>query len=157
MFGNNSAASQFAYAVGEDFGSSIRGALDHARDLSRAKAAKEDYEAWMIRAAESGEVLPVHHQRSYVEDELVTHVALKVVALRELGKLDKDHPMTYSNKGSQAIREEIAKIGLKNFNAAKRPLSNDLNSFAPSEEQAMGVFAALKEDGRQLPSACFVI
>lgn len=120
-------------AMGELMNSAGRlaAALREKRD---AESAQREYRAGYAKALASAKqtgVMPEQYQQLIPIDLMTSQVGVKVVALRELGKLNPKHALVVS----PAVRENIATQTLVNYNLADRPEGANLNDFAPSESQ----------------------
>ena len=107
-----------------------RKALDQDEKKFRA-----GYAAALASAKQTG-VMPAEFQRTVPVDEMGRQVGVKVVALRELGKLNASHPLVTSAK----VRENIATQTLINYNRADRPDGVNLSDYAPSDSAAQKIY-----------------
>jgi hypothetical protein len=113
----------------------LAGTIRERRVVSQAQLRAEHefrvgYARALTAAKQSG-VMPEEYQRRVGEDQLGRQVGIKVVALRELGKLDSNHPLVRSAE----LRSKIGTQTLINYNLADRPKEGDFNDFAPTEAQ----------------------
>lgn len=97
---------------------------------------REGYATALANAKQTG-VMPVEYQRTVPVDDIGRQIGVKVVALRELGKLNAGHPLV----ASAQVRANIATQTLINYNRAERPNGVDLNEYAPSDSAAQKIFA----------------
>lgn len=97
---------------------------------------REGYATALANAKQTG-VMPAEYQRTVPVDEMGRQVGIKVVALRELGKLNASHPLV----ASAQVRANIATQTLVNYNNADRPDGVDLNNYAPSDVAAQKIYA----------------
>jgi len=97
---------------------------------------REGYATALANAKQTG-VMPAEYQRTVPVDEMGRQVGIKVVALRELGKLNAGHPLV----ASAQVRANIATQTLINYNKAERPDGVDLNGYAPSDVAAQQIYA----------------
>jgi hypothetical protein len=91
-----------------------------------------------LDAAKQTGRMPAEHQVHVPIDYVAEQSGIKVVALRELGKNEPEHPLVVSEK----CREFIADATLINYNMAERPRDVNLEEFAPDEELAQRIFEA---------------
>jgi len=97
---------------------------------------REGYATALANAKQTG-VMPAEYQRTVPVDDIGRQIGVKVVALRELGKLNAGHPLV----ASAQVRANIATQTLINYNRAERPNGVDLNEYAPSDSAAQKIFA----------------
>lgn len=112
--------------------------LQQNRQLERQlKAQREGYAAALERAKLTGE-MPLEYQRKVGIDELTGHMAVKIVALRELGKMagDRGHPLL-----RQTVRSNIGKQAVINYYRSNPTEETDLDACAPSDQAAQIIFA----------------
>lgn len=117
--------------------------IDDAKKLSQRLSVELDqkYEAAVRRAAETGEALPVEMQDVIPVDEVIPHVIIKTVALRELRRYVPKHPLL-----AQSVRDHIAREALKRYNRAGRPVLGEnapMDALAPSEKSAEQLFSTV--------------
>jgi len=91
---------------------------------------RQGYAVALEEAKKTG-AMPEQYQRKVGEDQLGRQVGIKVVALRELEKLNSNHPLVRSSE----LRSKVGNQALINFNRANRPADGDFNDFAPSDAQ----------------------
>lgn len=96
---------------------------------------RENYATALANAKRTG-VMPEEFQRTVPVDEIGRQVGIKVVALRELGKLNAGHPLV----ASAQVRANIGTQTLINYNRADRPDGVDLNAYAPSDVAAQKIY-----------------
>lgn len=109
-----------------------------AENRAIAQAEKQFREGY-ARALEEGKrtgVMPEKYQRVVAEDHMGKQVGIKVVALRELGKLNPAHPLV----SSATVRANIGTQTLINYNRASRPQDGDYNDFAPDDALAQKIY-----------------
>jgi len=105
------------------------------RELDRAeKAYQEGYARALEDAKRTGQ-MPAEYQRHVMVDEFARHVGIKVVALRELAKLDPKHPLL-----NQTVRNNIATQTVINFCKHERPADAGLGDYAPSDSAAQKIY-----------------
>ncbi|MFC5511122.1 hypothetical protein ACFPOU_08275 [Massilia jejuensis] len=97
---------------------------------------REGYATALANAKQTG-VMPTEYQRTVPVDEMGRQIGVKVVALRELGKLNASHPLV----ASAQVRANIGTQTLVNYNKAERPDGVDLNDYAPSDTAAQKIYA----------------
>ncbi len=73
-------------------------------------------------------------------DVLARHVAIKVVAVRELAKFAPAHPLVL-----QAVREAIGNKAIMKFNGTGRSMDHELNRYAPTEEKSQAIFRTARK------------
>jgi hypothetical protein len=111
----------------------------HMRDQREIAAAekqhREGYAKALEEAKRTGNMLE-QYQRVVAEDHMGKQVGIKVVALRELGKLNPGHPLV----ASATVRQNIGTQTLINYNRANRPKDGDYNDFAPDDALAQRIY-----------------
>ena len=113
-------------------GSSMR----ETRELEKAqKEYRQGYAVALEEAKRTG-VMPEKYQQTVAIDSMGRHIGVKVVALRELGKMNPRHPLV----ASSTVRENIATQTVKNYSKAGRPLDPNYNEFAPDDAQAQRIY-----------------
>jgi len=106
------------------------------RAIAKAeKEYREGYAKALEEAKRSGN-MPAEFQQLVPIDRVGKQVGIKVVALRELGKVNPGHPLV----ASATVRDNIGTQTLINYNRADRPDGVDLNDFAPSDELARRIY-----------------
>lgn len=117
----------------------LAGAIREKRTADRAQLqAEQEFRAGYAKAlavAKQTGVMPDHFQQRVPIDWVSSQVSVKVVALRELQKVQPKHPLLH-----QSVRDAVSKQGLINFNRADRPNDANMNDFAPSDSQAEQIF-----------------
>lgn len=111
----------------------------HMREnRANAKAEKEFREGYARALEEAKRTgnMPVEYQQLVPIDRVGRQVGIKVVALRELGKLSPAHPLV----ASATVRENIGTQTLINYNRSNRPQNVDLNDFAPDDALAQRIY-----------------
>jgi len=111
----------------------------HMRDSRAiAKAEKEhrDGYAKALEEAKRTGNMPEKYQQTVAIDSLGRHIGVKVVALRELGKVDPKHPLV----ASAAVRQNIGTQTVKNYSQAGRPEDPNYNEFAPDDAQTQRIY-----------------
>jgi len=93
------------------------------------------YAAALANAKQTG-VMPEEYQRTVPVDDMSRQIGVKVVALRELSKLNAGHPLVASAK----VRENIGTQTLINYNRSDRPDGVNLNDYAPSDSAAQKIY-----------------
>lgn len=113
-------------------GSSMR----ETRELEKAqKEYRQGYAAALEEAKRTG-VMPEKYQQTVAIDSMGRHIGVKVVALRELGKMNPGHPLV----ASATVRQNIATQTVKNYSKAGRPQDPNYNEFAPDDAQAQRIY-----------------
>lgn len=106
------------------------------REIAQAeKQFREGYKRALEAAKRTG-VMPAEFQQLVPIDRVGKQIGIKVVALRELGKLNPTHPLV----ASATVRENIGTHTLINYNRADRPEGVDLNAYAPGDELAQRIY-----------------
>jgi hypothetical protein len=114
-------------------GSSMR----ETRELEKAqKEYRQGYAVALEEAKRTG-VMPEKYQQTVASDRMGKQIGIKVVALRELGKLNPRHPLV----ASETVRANIGTQTLINYNRANRPKDGDYNDFAPDDALAQKIYA----------------
>lgn len=114
----------------------IGGHMREKRENSKAeKEFREGYARALAVAKRTGD-MPVEYQQLVPIDRVGRQVGIKVVALRELSKVDPTHPLV----ASAAVRENIGTQTLINYNKSERPSGADLNDYAPSDSAAQKIY-----------------
>jgi hypothetical protein len=120
-----------------DNGVAIGAALRERKAIAQdERKFREGYAVALANAKRTG-VMPAEYQRSVPVDEMGRQVGIKVVALRELGKLNASHPLV----ASAQVRDNIATQTLLNYNKVDRPDGVNLNDYAPSDSAAQQIYA----------------
>ncbi|MGX9718401.1 hypothetical protein ACWYXJ_29660 [Janthinobacterium lividum] len=115
---------------------SIGSTLRDRRVIDKAeKDFREGYARALSEAKRTG-IMPDEFQRTVPVDQMGRQVGVKVVALRELGKISPGHPLVVSS----TVRQNIATQTLINYNRADRPDDADLTNFAPSDVAAQKIY-----------------
>lgn len=96
---------------------------------------REGYSRALTEAKRTG-LMPAQFQRTVPADEMGRQVGVKVVALRELSKLNAGHPLVASAK----VRENIGTQTLINYNKSDRPQDVPYGDFAPSDIAAQKIY-----------------
>lgn len=112
-------------------------AIRQNKELEKqVRAQREGYAAALARAKVTGE-MPLEYQQSVGIDQLTSHVAVKVVALRELTKIagDRGHPLL-----KQTVRNNIGRQAVINFYQGNGNAQTDVAQFAPSDQAAQIIF-----------------
>jgi hypothetical protein len=99
------------------------------------KEYREGYAKALDEAKRTGN-MPEQYQQTVAIDNMGRQIGVKVVALRELGKLNPQHPLV----ASTVVRQNIATQTVKNYSQAGRPLDPDYNQFAPDDGQAQRIY-----------------
>lgn len=92
------------------------------------------------RALEKGKMtgtFPSQFQQTYTADAYGAQRILRTVLLRELAKLDPNHPML-----GDECRETVSNVGLILYNRANRPSDPDFADFAPDDTVLKRIYAA---------------
>jgi hypothetical protein len=117
----------------------LAGTIREKRVAERAQQlAEQEFRAGYAKAlvvAKQTGVMPEQFQQRVPIDWVTSQTGLKVVALRELQKVQPKHPLL-----NQVVRDSIAKQTLVNFNRADRPEGANFNDFAPSDTQTQQIF-----------------
>lgn len=111
----------------------------HLRDSREAAKAEREYRDGYAKALDEAKRtgnMPEQYQQSVAIDHMGRQIGVKVVALRELGKLNPQHPLV----ASPAVRQNIATQTVKNYSQAGRQPNPDYNQFAPDDGQAQGIY-----------------
>lgn len=111
----------------------------HMREQREIAAAEKQHREGYAKALEEAKRtgnMPEQYQRVVAEDHMGKQVGIKVVALRELGKLNPRHPLV----ASSAVRTNIGTQTLINYNRANRPKDGDYNDFAPDDALAQRIY-----------------
>lgn len=144
----NTAAADLFTAAGNLAGANL--ARNRERKADAEFRARQDalgveldrkYEEAVRRAAVTGDELPVSMQKKVPIDNQIGHLAIKVVAIRELRKYQPKHPLVCMG----SVRERIAREALKRYNAAGRPDFSEqyeMADLAPSDAVAVSIFAS---------------
>ena len=120
-----------------DSGLALGAALRERKAIAQdERKFREGYATALANAKQTG-VMPVEYQRTVPVDEMGRQIGVKVVALRELGKLDASHPLV----ASAQVRANIGTQTLINYNKADRPDGVDLNNYAPSDVATQKIYA----------------
>lgn len=111
-------------------------AFSETRALEKAqKEYRQGYAVALEEAKRTG-VMPEKYQQTVAIDNMGRHIGVKVVALRELGKMNPRHPLV----ASATVRQNIATQTVKNYSQAGRPLDPNYNEFAPDDAQAQRIY-----------------
>ena len=113
-------------------GGHMRAKRDQAKSEQQFRA---EYARALEEAKRTGN-MPVEFQQLVPIDRVGRQVGIKVVALRELGKVNPGHPLVASSQ----VRENIGTQTLINYNKADRPEAADLNDYAPSDAAAQKIY-----------------
>jgi hypothetical protein len=114
----------------------IGGVLRARKEAKRdEKQFREGYAKALEEAKRTG-VMPAMYQQVVPIDDMGGQVGIKVVALRELGKLNPQHPLIVS----PTVRTNIATQTKINYNRANRPEQPNYNDYAPSDTVALKIF-----------------
>lgn len=111
----------------------------HLRDRHENAKAEKQYREGYAKALEEAKrtgQMPEIYQQKIAADHMGRQIGIKVVALRELGKLSPQHPLV----ASTAVRQNIATQTLKNYNRDNRPADGDYNDYAPNDEMAQKIY-----------------
>lgn len=108
---------------------------ERREDAKAEKMYREGYAKALEEAKRTGN-MPVEYQQLVPIDRVGRQVGIKVVALRELGKLNPAHPLV----ASSTVRENIGTQTLINYNKCDRPQGADLNDFAPTDDLAQRIY-----------------
>jgi len=111
----------------------------HMREQREIAAAEKQHREGYAKALEEAKRtgnMPEQYQRVVAEDQMGKQVGIKVVALRELGKLNPRHPLV----ASSTVRTNIGTQTLINYNRANRPKDGDYNDFAPDDALAQRIY-----------------
>lgn len=114
-------------------GGQMRAKRDQAKSEQQFRA---EYARALEEAKRTGN-MPVELQQLVPIDRVGRQVGIKVVALRELGKVNPAHPLV----ASPQVRENIGTQTLINYNKAERPEGADLNDYAPSDQAAQKIYS----------------
>jgi len=115
-----------------EIGGHMRAKREHAKSEKEFRA---EYSKALEEAKRTG-TMPVEFQQLVPIDRVGRQVGIKVVALRELGKVNPAHPLV----ASPQVRENIGTQTLINYNKADRPDGADLNDYAPSDSAAQKIY-----------------
>lgn len=114
-------------------------------DRKNQERADKEYEirkAAALKKAKDDGVLPEEFQKTVPEDKLGQHVGVKVIALRELAKLDPNHPLvTY-----KICQDVVANLTLREFNRKDRNVT--YKDSAPAEETTKKLFDKYRVDSK---------
>lgn len=99
------------------------------------KQFREGYAKALEEAKRTG-VMPAQYQQVVPIDDMGGQVGIKVVALRELGKLNPKHPLIVS----PTVRANIATQTKINYNRANRPQAPNYNDYAPTDTVAQKIY-----------------
>lgn len=114
----------------------IGSSMIETRALEKAqKEYRQGYAVALEEAKRTG-VMPEKYQQTVAIDNMGRHIGVKVVALRELGKMNPGHPLV----ASATVRQNIATQTVKNYSKAGRPLDPNYNEFAPDDAQAQRIY-----------------
>lgn len=113
-------------------GSHLRAGRENAK---AEKEYREGYAKALDEAKRTGN-MPEQYQQTVPIDSMGRHIGVKVVALRELGKVNPKHPLV----ASATVRQNIATQTVKNYSQAGRPEDPNYNEFAPDDGQAQRIY-----------------
>lgn len=111
----------------------------HMREQREIAAAEKQHREGYAKALEQAKRtgnMPEQYQQTVAIDSMGRHIGVKVVALRELGKFDPQHPLV----ASAVVRQNIATQTVKNYSQAGRPEDPNYNEFAPDDSQAQRIY-----------------
>lgn len=109
--------------------------IDRKNQEQFDKQLQKEYRAALEKAKKDG-LLPEKFQHNVPEDVLGAHVAVKVIALRELAKFAPDHPLVVSQK----CQDVVSNLTLRQFNRLGRGSHTTYAASAPDASTADDVF-----------------
>lgn len=104
-------------------------------DAKAEKAYRSGYAKALEEAKRTGN-MPEEYQGVVAIDSMGRHIGVKVVALRELGKIAPTHPLV----SSATVRKNIGTQTVINYSKAGRPQDPNYNDYAPSDTAAQKIY-----------------